>query len=64
MKLKEIREKYLSLKMTTREAESLLGTWMCTADPVAELLDLWITDEWERSVKHGPGTARGNGGRG
>ena len=63
MKLKEIREKYLSLKMTTREAESLLGTWMCTADPVAELLNLWITDEWERSVKHVPECIRARAGR-
>jgi len=64
MKLEEIRDKYLSLKMPTDETR--LALWGKGVSPAAadELMTLWVGDEWERSVKHGPGTDRGNGGKG
>jgi len=64
MKLQEIREKYLSLKIPTTSAVNLLVVQGMDAPVANELLSLWVGDEWERSVKHGPGTDRGNGGKG
>ena len=64
MKLQEIREKYLSHKIPTTTAVKLLVVHGMYAPFANELLSLWVGDEWERSVKHGPGTDRGNGGKG
>jgi len=64
MKLKEIREKYLSLQLPTNAARVALRHAGVTSTAADELMSLWVADEWERSVKYGPGTDRGNGGKG
>jgi len=63
MGLKKIREQFLSLKMTINETRVSLRHAGIEPKAADELMSLWVTDEWERSVKHGPGTGRGNGGR-
>jgi len=51
MKLQEIRDKYLTLKIDTNRARAEL--FHSGVDPAAadELMTLWIGDEWERSLK-------------
>ena len=61
MKLREIREKYLSLKVPSKTAAHLLVFRGMSARAAGELLDLWVGDEWERSLtaKHpAPGPRR------
>jgi len=63
MKLREIRDKYLSLKMMTNEARIHLRHAGVTPAAADELLSLWVGDEWERSVKHVPECIRARAGR-
>jgi len=64
VKLEKIRELYLSLRLSTEGATDYLTEGWTHKELAGDLLSLWVADEWERSVKHGPGTDRGNGGKG
>ena len=51
VKLKEIREMYLGLKMTTNEARVSLRHAGLKPEAADELMSLWVGDEWERSER-------------
>jgi len=51
VKLEEIREKYLTLHITSKTAEKELNDWMSGVTAAHELLALWCSDEWERSKR-------------
>ena len=51
MTLKEIRDKYLTLKIDTKRARAELFHSGIDPDAADELMTLWVGDEWERSLK-------------
>jgi len=63
MKLQEIRDKYLGLSMGGEEAIDRLLTSWSHLELAGDLLLLWVSDEWERSVKHVPECIRARAGR-
>lgn len=63
MSLKKIRELYLSLQIDTKRARAELFHAGIEPKAADELMLLWVGDEWELSVKRGPGTHRVTGGR-
>ena len=63
MKLEKIRELYLSLRLPGEGAIDYLTEGWTHLELAGDLLLLWVSDEWDRSVKHVPDCIRARAGR-